>query len=79
MPKLRNAYATQSEASALARAVQEWLEKTDPTALFQSCFTCNSCDRKTAVCKRFNVVPPVAIISGHEICTFYSDQEDIPF
>jgi hypothetical protein len=79
MPKLRDAFATQSEASALARAVQEWLEHTDPTALFQTCMTCNHCDRKTAMCRKFQIVPPVAVITGHTVCRDYDDQEDIPF
>lgn len=79
MPKLRSSYSTQAEANALARAVQEWLEGSDPTSLFQTCFTCNHCDRKTSVCRKFNLIPPVAVTSGHTVCKDYDDQEDIPF
>lgn len=79
MPKLRNAFATQGEANALARAVQEWLHNTDPTALFQTCLTCHQCDRDTAVCKKFKRVPPVAVITGQLVCRDYDDAEDIPF
>lgn len=79
MARLRDSYSTQGSANELAQAVQSWLENSDPTVLFRTCYTCNHCNRKTAVCNKFGVVPPVAIIAGHQVCDTYQDGEDIPF
>jgi cytochrome c2 len=79
MPRLRSSYSTQSSANELAQAVQAWLENSDPTVLFRTCMTCHNSDHKTAVCRKFNVVPPVAVITGRTACDHYSDLEDIPF
>lgn len=79
MAKLRDSYATQTSANDLASAVQQWLERADPTVLFRTCVTCHHIDPTTSQCKKFKRVPPVAIIAGQTDCNHYSDAEDIPF
>lgn len=79
MARLRDSYSTQVSANGLAKAVQSWLEDSDPTVLFRTCLTCHHCDDKTARCKKFDIVPPVAVITGRVTCKDYDDAEDIPF
>lgn len=77
--RIRSSYATQASADSLARSVQRWLEDSDPGVLFKTCLTCNHSDGRSALCKKFNVVPPVSVIVGRDTCGHYSDAEEIPF
>lgn len=81
MSKLRSAIAMEESASALSRKLSEWLAETTPADIWQSCATCyHMKDGKEATfCKKFQRVPPVAIVVGTVACEAYSDHYDIPF
>lgn len=64
----------------LSLTFAQWLSDNRPSTLWHTCASCHHMQKTGSVfCNKYQMVPPVAIVVGDQICEGYADQEEIPF
>jgi cytochrome c553 len=64
----------------LSLTFAQWLTDNRPSSLWHTCASCHHVQKQGPMfCKKYQMVPPVAIIVGDKSCEGYADEAEIPF
>lgn len=64
----------------LSLTFAQWLAEAKPSSVWQTCGSCHHMEKnKPVYCKKYQMVPPVAIVVGDKMCEGYTDEAEIPF